>query len=128
MTTEEIIAMAKEKLGKDITEQEAQDYLSGKAPLPDEALELVSGGGVCDGATDKRCPVCGFHLYQLKERIYTYHCKNCKTHLHQSFKGIRAYWDIFGPCPKCQLLSYYRETDRPPYIYKCRTCGYTNQR
>ncbi|WP_369283941.1 hypothetical protein [Oscillibacter sp. GMB15532] len=45
MTTQEIITIAKEKLGKDITEQEAQDYIDGKAAIPDEALDLVSGGG-----------------------------------------------------------------------------------
>lgn len=38
MTTDEMIALAKEKLGRDITEEEARDYLDGKLPLPDEAL------------------------------------------------------------------------------------------
>ncbi len=44
MTTQEVIALAKEKLGKEITEQEAQDYLSGKTAIPDEVLAIVSGG------------------------------------------------------------------------------------
>ena len=44
MTTQEIITLAKEKLGKDITEQEARDYIDGKAPIPDDALDIVSGG------------------------------------------------------------------------------------
>ena len=44
MTTQEVIALAKEKLGKDITEQEAQNYIDGKAAIPDEALDIVSGG------------------------------------------------------------------------------------
>lgn len=44
MTTEEIINLAKEKLGRDIKEQEAQDYINGNLALPDEALEMVSGG------------------------------------------------------------------------------------
>ncbi|MEM1483437.1 hypothetical protein V6615_01020 [Oscillospiraceae bacterium PP1C4] len=44
MTTKQVIDLAKEKLGKDITEQEAQDYLSGKTAIPDEALDIVSGG------------------------------------------------------------------------------------
>ncbi|WP_369283942.1 hypothetical protein [Oscillibacter sp. GMB15532] len=44
MTIQQIIALAKEKLGKDITEQEAQDYLDGKVKIPDDALDIVSGG------------------------------------------------------------------------------------
>ena len=56
MTTEAIIALAKEKLGKDITEQEAQDYLSDKIAIPDEALELISGGSSCNDITT--CPCC----------------------------------------------------------------------
>ena len=44
MTTEQIITIAKEKLGKDITEQEARDYLDGKVKIPDDALDIVSGG------------------------------------------------------------------------------------
>lgn len=55
MTTEQIIALAREKLGKDITEQEAQDYIDGKVAIPDEALDLVSGGGDCDKTL---CRVC----------------------------------------------------------------------
>jgi len=51
MTTEKVIALAKEKLGKDVTEQEVEDYLSGKTAIPDKALELVSGGGGCDSVT-----------------------------------------------------------------------------
>lgn len=44
MTTEQIITIAKEKHGKDIAEQEAQDYLDGKVKIPDDALDIVSGG------------------------------------------------------------------------------------
>lgn len=56
MTTDKIMALAKEKLGKDLTEQEAQDYLSGSAPIPDEALDIVSGGGCGnDSYCCKRC-------------------------------------------------------------------------
>ncbi len=57
MTTEQIIALAKEKLGRDITEQEAQDYLDGKTAIPDEALDIVSGGGSCNSRSS--CPQCG---------------------------------------------------------------------
>lgn len=56
MTTQEAIELAKKKLGKEITEQEAQDYINGKAALPDEALDVVSGGGDC--LADK-CYKCG---------------------------------------------------------------------
>ncbi len=56
MTTEQIIALAKEKLGRDITEQEAQDYIDGKAAIPDEALDLVSGGAGC--MEGPLCPAC----------------------------------------------------------------------
>lgn len=59
MTTKEIIALAKEKLGKEINEQIARDYLDGKAPLPDEALDIVSGGGECT----QKCEKCGNTLY-----------------------------------------------------------------
>ncbi len=45
MTTEKIMALAKERLSKEISEQEARDFLDGRLALPDEALELVSGGG-----------------------------------------------------------------------------------
>ena len=55
MRTEDIIALAKEKLGRDITEQEAQEYLDGKIALPDETLDMVSGGGGC---VSVRCPKC----------------------------------------------------------------------
>lgn len=55
MTTKEVIALAKEKLGRDITGQEAQDYIDGKAALPDEALDIVNGGGNCNS---RSCPQC----------------------------------------------------------------------
>lgn len=45
MTTQQVIALMKEKLGKDITEQEAQDCINGKTAIPDELLDIVSGGG-----------------------------------------------------------------------------------
>lgn len=54
MTTQQVMELAKEKLGRDITEQEAQDYLNGKMAIPDEALDLVSGGASCG-----TCSVCG---------------------------------------------------------------------
>lgn len=73
MTTEKIITLAKEKLGKDITEQEAQDYLDGKIALPDEALEIVGGGGGCD---QKKCPNhCGTLAYG--DEPYRLQCYVC---------------------------------------------------
>lgn len=77
MTTEQIITLAKEKLGKDITEQEAQDYLSGKISLPDEALDLVSGGGGCSSKPTPRCPVpeCGGE--SRKKELMTFVCLSC---------------------------------------------------
>lgn len=77
MTKEKIITLAKEKLGKDITEQEAQDYLSGKISLPDEALDLVSGGGGCSSETTPRCPdpACGGEIRKLE--FATFVCSSC---------------------------------------------------
>lgn len=72
MTTQEIILLAKEKLGKDISEQEAQDYLDGKSTLPDEALEVVSGGRLCIGM----CPKCSSRSMDFEEGDMV-HCLNC---------------------------------------------------
>lgn len=74
MTTKEIISLAKEKLGKDISEQEAQDYLDGKITLPDEALEVVSGGQYCAGQV---CDKCGREtmVYDYKESLM--YCESC---------------------------------------------------
>ena len=77
MTTEHIIVLAKEKLGRDITEQEAQEYIDGIAVLTDEALDIVSGGRECFEATcseygshnilalynRRRCGDCGYIWY-----------------------------------------------------------------
>lgn len=85
MTTQEVIALAKEKLGKDITEQEAQNYIDGKAAIPDDALDLVSGGGEC--YENIACPNCGstdtivirtqrFSMF-APQTISTLQCQNC---------------------------------------------------
>ena len=72
MNADEIRALAKEKLGRDITEEEAQAYLDDSVELLDEALELASGGCECDhkcvwddyisedGRRYFRCPKCGY--------------------------------------------------------------------
>ncbi len=73
MTTKEIITIAKEKLGKDISEQEAQDYLRGKIALPDEALDIVSGGGECT----QKCEKCGNTLY-WNEKCDQVECFSCR--------------------------------------------------
>ena len=61
MIIQDVITIAKEKLGKDITEQEARDYIDDKAAIPDDALDTVSGGGSTmyppRGAKVK-CPYC----------------------------------------------------------------------
>ncbi|MDD3881443.1 MAG: hypothetical protein PHI27_04225 [Eubacteriales bacterium] len=38
-------APAKEKLGRGIPRERAQAYPDGREPLPDEAAELINGGG-----------------------------------------------------------------------------------
>jgi hypothetical protein len=45
-------------LAQDITEDQAQAYLSGNLPLPEEALELVSGGAACAEKPGTSCPRC----------------------------------------------------------------------
>ena len=85
MTTEQNIALAKEKLGRDITEQEARDYIDGKAVIPDEALDLVSGGVVCIGTSGGAdsllaCPRCGsFNVNGVHDpnTKYRYLCSTC---------------------------------------------------
>lgn len=82
MTTEEIINLAKEKLGRDITEQEAQDYINGNVALPDEALEIVSGG--CNlhlpgpSIAFEPCPSCGStNFYIVQITTMKFECKDC---------------------------------------------------
>ncbi len=72
MTTQEIITLAKEKLDKDITEQEAQDYIDGKAAIPDEALDIVSGGSDCGTL---KCFSCG-STNMYKDILYS-ECLDC---------------------------------------------------
>lgn len=72
MSIEQIITLAKERLGKDITEQEAQDYINGKTAIPDEALDIISGGGDC--ALKGHCPVC-LQLLSIGPYGYPY-CNN----------------------------------------------------
>lgn len=72
MTSDKIITIAKEKLGKDITEQEAQDYLDGKLVLPDEALEIVGGGASC---APLRCPNCDSDNITVND--FFSKCKKC---------------------------------------------------
>lgn len=85
MTTEKIIALAKEKLGKDITEQEAKDYLEGTIALPDEALELVGGGSGCSDEI-LTCPKCGSNkCHGLDMHIHYYVCRKCGTRFRYFF-------------------------------------------
>lgn len=82
MTTEKMIALAKEKLGKEITEQEAQDYIDGKTALPDEALDIVSGGGNCLKET---CYKCGSEDLTCINLTYT--CNRCGHSWEMSIGG-----------------------------------------
>lgn len=75
MTIEEIKTLAKEKLGRDITEQDVIDYLNGNAALPDEALEIISGGEAC--AYQEKCPRCGMSSIGWDESIKGYACIYC---------------------------------------------------
>lgn len=74
MTAERIIALAKEKLGREITEQEAMDFLDGKLPLPEEALDLISGGSGC---SSQYCRSCYMPVYELKDQPGKYFCQHC---------------------------------------------------
>ncbi len=128
MTTEEVIALAKEKLGKDITEQEAQNYLSGETPLPDEALDLVSGGG-CKVFNDltkssiKR-PVCGAKAYEYKHWVFW--CERCDTATEKLIIGTtepQIKWEIARKCPVCQCTGFDLVNDIKSYRYRCLGCG-----
>lgn len=83
MTTEKMIAIVKEKLGKDITEQEAKDYISGKFALPDELLDVISGGADDGSSTVPEtiiCPKChstSVTILKEFERWYACQCNNC---------------------------------------------------
>lgn len=78
MTTEEIINLAKEKLGRDITEQEAQDYINGNLALPDEALEMVSGGCILSFEEVIACPKCGsVNIYTVQRGTRKFECRDC---------------------------------------------------
>ena len=128
MTTEEIIVLAKEKLGKDINEQDAQDYLSGKTPLPDEALELVSGGGSCKGSNSQSmgfitCPICGAKAYE-EEGGDWYHCSVCATNFAERVVYTRVEWDIFKNCPRCGMHSISKDVDIRSFKFRCRACGH----
>lgn len=129
MTTEEIIVLAKEKLGRDITEKDALDYLSGKKPIPEEALELVSGGGSC-GTPDKSrsyitCPLCGVKAYERPEQQSLYRCNVCAADfiLNES-SSINFKWKICRVCPRCQIQSIYDVNDLMSFKYRCKICGY----
>lgn len=84
MTTQEAIALAKKKLGKDITEQEAQDYCSGKVAMPDELLDIVSGGRErsINEEGPIRCPRCGsgdVAILKEFERYVVCRCNACSN-------------------------------------------------
>jgi glutaredoxin-related protein len=130
MTTDEMIALAKEKLGRDITEEEARDYLDGKLPLPDEALELVSGGASCRGSSSSSpptrvCPRCGLNAGEMPGLQSVYECKHCQIKFRERMDSDHVIWEFLRVCPSCNQLSpYWMMRETPPVTYKCRTCGY----
>lgn len=130
MTTQEIIALAKEKLGKDITEEEALDYLDGKIPIPDEALELVSGGGSICKSLDKKygpqiiCPLCGSKAYESKNRDWLYTCNVCSTNYYDASEYMIPKWYVYKYCPQCHARSEYEVSDLRSFKYRCNNCGY----
>lgn len=65
MTKEEVMALAKEKFGKELNEEQAEAYLAGSMEIPDEMLDDISGGSSCDsssGSSSNTCPWCGSAL------------------------------------------------------------------
>lgn len=132
MTTEEIIYFAKEKLGKDITEEEASDYLNGKIPIPDEALELVSGGGLICKALDEKfkpyiiCPLCGAKVHESDSRDWFYSCKVCSTVYIDASEYMKAKWYVRKYCPQCHIMSEFEVSDLRSFKYRCNYCGYHN--
>lgn len=127
MTTEEIIALAKEKLGQEITEQEAQDYINGITPLPDEALELVSGGALCAEKPIATCPVCSGNAYGQHGVHLGYVCYSCNMRFSKQPGSYPVVWELYKKCHKCQRFSYYvvSETEQPSLRrYRCLNCDY----
>lgn len=122
MTTKEIITLAKEKLGKDISEQEALDYLSGKLPLPDEALELVSGGGSCSNIV--WCPRCKNRATEENEDGFSYHCYHCGIRFNKLKVDSQTKYQVSFTCPRCNRKSYYETYDNWIVKTRCRFCGY----
>lgn len=118
MTTKEFIALAKARLGLDISEQEAQDYLDGKKALPDEALELVSGG-----ENTGACPMCGEINYCYDLRFGIAFCGNCAHEIARSKVRDGA---PKNKCSKCGMNAlYYRFNDEHVV---CTICGHSEAR
>lgn len=110
MTAKEILILAKEKLGKDITEQEAQEYLDGKRALPDEALELVDGGAGC--VQGQPCPRCGIPMARSMESGKI-ECNMCGY--------VEGEPVIVNICPECgDNMNQISNTS----LYQCKSCGY----
>lgn len=109
--------IAKEKPSQNLTEQESQDYLNGKMALPDEALDIVSGGGEGKGA----CPMCGESNLCYNVNFNRVYCGNCAyTFTNDAVPNtLRS-----NKCPKCHQnnLSYSFKDGR----IICGTCNYSN--
>lgn len=116
MTTKDIIALFKEKLGKEITEQEAQDYLSGKTALPDEAFDIVSGGA--NGSSIGLCPDCNSNNMLYTSKFNIAYCGNCAyTFMSSGYCSIK--------CPNCGQSDFrILKIGGGGHILHCRVCLY----
>lgn len=115
MTTKKINAITEKKLGKDITEQETQD-LDGKIALPDEALDIVSGGEG-KGA----CPMCGESNLRYSLHFDRVYCGSCAYTFTSNAVSMALRTD---KCPMCKqsALNYSFKAGR----LECGVCGYSN--
>lgn len=112
MTNKQIIDLVKEKSGKDITEQEAQDYLSGKMALPDEALDIVSGG-----SSIGLCPECNSNNMLYNSKFKHVYCGNCAyTFLNPNICTIK--------CPQCGQSDFITINITGGTCLHCRSCHY----
>lgn len=136
MTTEEIISLAKEKFGKDITREEAENYLSGKTPIPEEVLEQVSGGITCLLNLDERvqiiyrnetkCPICGYKAYAY-DGSKRFECENCNMNFAIVEGSNPAQWEIRKTCSYCRSVNtiYITESQLNMFrrMYSCSKCS-----
>lgn len=104
----------------------------GKIPIPDEALELVSGGGLICKALDEKfkpyiiCPLCGAKVHESDSRDWFYSCKVCSTVYIDASEYMKAKWYVRKYCPQCHIMSEFEVSDLRSFKYRCNYCGYHN--